>query len=312
MKTRWKLSPYLYILPALALLVAFRLVPIVMSFVISFFEWTLHGSGSFLGLSNYTKLFNDSVFWQSMMNTVWLVLFVVPCSLVFSLIFAVLLNQIKALRGLFRTVYFLPFVTSMVAVSIVWKIIFNEQTGLANKLISIFGISSQKWLAEARGIFDIFFSGFGIQLPSWAGGPSQALFAIIIMTVWKSLGYNTIIYLAGLQNIAKDYYEAAEIDGAGKFKQFFKITLPLVSPTTYYVLMMTTIVTFQAFSQVFLMTGPPKGGPLGSTNLIVYYIFQKGFDAQEMGYASAAALILFIVILGLTIIQKHLEKHVTY
>jgi multiple sugar transport system permease protein len=229
-----------------------------------------------------------------------------------ALIFAVLLNQIKALRGLFRTIYFLPFVTSMVAVSIVWKIIFNEQTGLANRFLGIIGINPQKWLAEARGSFDIFFSSIGINLPDWAGGPSQALFAIIIMTVWKGLGYNTIIYLAGLQNIAKDYYEAAEIDGAGKLKQFYRITLPLVSPTTFYVLMMTTIVTFQAFSQVYLMTGPPKGGPLGTTNLIVYYIFQKGFDAQEMGYASAAALVLFVVILGLTFVQKRLEKHVNY
>jgi multiple sugar transport system permease protein len=310
MKTRWKISPYLYVLPALLLLVAFRLVPIVMSLLISFFQWTLHGTGNFIGLSNYTKLVNDPEFWQSLMNTVWLVVFVVPASLVFSLVFAVLLNQIKAFRGLFRTVYFLPFVTSMVAVSIVWKIIFNEQTGLANKFLGIIGIEPQKWLAEARGIFDIFFSSIGIHLPAWMGGPSQALFAIIIMTVWKGLGYNTIIYLAGLQNIAKDYYEAAEIDGAGKLKQFFKITLPLVSPTTYYVLMMTTIVTFQAFSQVYLMTN--KGGPLGTTNLIVYYIFQKGFDTYEMGYASAAALMLFVVILGLTIIQKRLEKHVNY
>lgn len=310
MKTRWKISPYIYLLPALVLLVAFRLIPIVMSFVISFYEWTLHGTGGFIGLSNYIKLFRDPEFWQSMMNTVWLVIFVVPASLVFSLIFAVLLNQIKALRGLFRTVYFLPFVTSMVAVSIVWKIIFNEQTGLANKFLEVIGLGPQKWLAEARGIFDIFFSGFGITLPRWLGGPSQALFSIIIMTVWKGLGYNTIIYLAGLQNIAKDYYEAAEIDGAGKLKQFFKITLPLVSPTTYYVLMMTTIVTFQAFSQVYLMTN--KGGPLGTTNLIVYYIFTKGFDTHEMGYASAAALALFVVIMTLTFIQKRLEKHVNY
>jgi multiple sugar transport system permease protein len=310
MKTNWKISPYLYLLPALALLVAFRFIPIVMSFVISFFEWTLQGTGDYIGWYNYQKLFQDPEFWQSMLNTMWLVVFVVPASLIFSLIFAVLLNQIKRLRGMFRTIYFLPFVTSMVAVSIVWKIIFNEQTGLANKFIGIFHIAPQKWLAEARGIFDIFFSGLGINLPDWAGGPSQALFAIIIMTVWKSLGYNTIIYLAGLQNISKDYYEAAEIDGANKIRQFFKITLPLVSPTTYYVLMMTTIVTFQAFSQVYLMTN--KGGPLGTTNLIVYYIFTKGFDTHEMGFASAAALVLFAIILSLTIIQRRLEKHVNY
>ncbi len=310
MKTKWKISPYLYVLPAFLLLFAFRLTPIVMSFVISFFKWTIVGTGEFIGFQNYQTMLSDQKFWQSLTNTLWLVVFVVPASIVFSLFFAVLLNQIKALKSLFRIVYFMPFVTSLVAVSIVWKIIFNEQTGLANTFLSWIGMSPQGWLSEARGIFEIFFSGFGIEIPKWMAGPSQALFAIIIMTIWKGLGYNTIIYLAGLQNIPKDYYEAAEIDGAGKMKQFWRITLPLVSPTTYYVLMMTTIVTFQAFAQVYLMTD--KGGPSGTTNLIVYYIYQKGFDAQEMGYASAVALVLFIIILGLTLAQKKLEKHVNY
>lgn len=310
MKTKWKISPYLYLLPAFALLLAFRLGPIVMSFVISFYKWTILGTGDFIGLENYRILMTDEKFWQSLGNSVWLVAFVVPASIVLPLFFAVLLNQIKALKSLFRIVYFMPFVTSLVAVSIVWKIIFNEQTGLANTFLGWIGISPQGWLSEARGIFEIFFSSIGIAIPKWMAGPSQALFAIIIMTIWKGLGYNTIIYLAGLQNIAKEYYEAAEIDGAGKMKQFWRITVPLVSPTTFYVLMMTTIVSFQAFAQVYLMTD--KGGPSGSTNLIVYYIYQKGFDAQEMGYASAVALVLFVIVLGLTLVQKKLEKHVNY
>jgi len=156
----------------------------------------------------------------------------------------------------------------------------------------------------------LLFAKAGTSFPRFLGGPSQALFAIIIMTVWKGLGYNTIIYLSGLQNISKVYYEAAEIDGASKIKQFFKITLPLVSPTTFYVLIMTTIVTFQTFSQVYLMTD--KGGPLNTTKLIVYYIYEKGFDTLEMGYASAVALVLFIIILALTIYQRRLEKYVNY
>ncbi|MDZ4120943.1 MAG: sugar ABC transporter permease [Candidatus Cloacimonadaceae bacterium] len=289
---------------------AFRLTPIVMSFVISFFKWTIVGTGEFIGLENYRVMISDQKFWQSLTNTLWLVVFVVPASIVFSLLFAVLLNQIKAMRSLFRIVYFMPFVTSLVAVSIVWKIIFNEQTGLANSFLGWIGISSQGWLSESRGIFMLLFQDLGMTIPNWMAGPSQALFAIIIMTIWKGLGYNTIIYLAGLQNIPKDYYEAAEIDGANKMKQFWRITVPLVSPTTYYVLMMTTIVTFQAFAQVYLMTD--KGGPSGTTNLIVYYIYQKGFDAQEMGYASAVALVLFVIILALTLAQKKLEKHVNY
>jgi len=281
-----------------------------MSLIIGFFEWEITGSGKFIGVKNYTTMFADKVFWKSITNTLWFVAFVVPASIVFPLFFATLLNQIKKLKSLFRIVYFLPFVTSLVAVSIVWKIIFSEQAGLANSMLGWIGISPQKWLSESTGIFQLLFNNFGVQLPDWLGGPSQALFAIIIMSIWKGLGYNTIIYLAGLQNISKDYYEAADIDGASKTRQFFRLTVPLVSPTTFYVLVMTTIVSFQAFAQIYLMTD--KGGPLDSTKLIVYYIYDRGFDALDMGYASAVALFLFVIVLLLTLLQKRLEKHVNY
>jgi multiple sugar transport system permease protein len=219
----------------------------------------------------------------------------------------------------------------MVAVSIVWKIIFNQGNGLANHFLTLFGMNPLDWLAESRGIFDLIYSGMGFNFKGFVtslaenlnmsynslylilGGPSLALTCIIIVTVWRSVGYNTIIYLAGLQNIPKVYYEAADIDGAGKFRQFFGITLPLISPTTFYVLMMTTITTFQVFSQIYLMTGPPIGGPLGTTKVIVYYIFDKGFgEAQNLSYASAIALVLFVIILALTLLQKKLEKKVHY
>ncbi|MCB5229143.1 MAG: sugar ABC transporter permease [Candidatus Cloacimonetes bacterium] len=310
MKTQWKISPYLYVLPALLLLFLFRTIPVIMSLVIGFFEWEITGSGSFIGVKNYSTMFADEVFWQSITNTIWFVLFVVPASIVFPLLFASLLNQIKRLKSLFRIMYFLPFVTSMVAVSIVWKIIFAEKAGLANTMLGIVGIAPQKWLAESTGIFQLLANTVNLQLPTWMGGPSLALVSIIIVTIWKGLGYNTIIYLAGLQNIPKDYYEAADIDGASKFKQFFKLTIPLVSPTTFYVLLMTTITSFQAFSQVYLMTD--KGGPLNTTKLIVYYIYERGFDALDMGYASAVALFLFIILLLLTILQRRLERHVHY
>ncbi|MDI9528730.1 MAG: sugar ABC transporter permease [Candidatus Cloacimonadota bacterium] len=310
MKTKWKISPYLYLLPALVLLVMFRLLPILMSFGLSFFDLDIKGNGVFIGLANYAEILKDQVFWQSMLNTMWLILFVVPMSIVFPLFFAVMLNQIKWLKSFFRIIYFMPFVTSLVAVSIVWKIIFSEQAGLANNFLEWIGLEPQLWLAEPKGIFTILFSSFGIEIPAWMGGPSLALFSIIIMTVWKGLGYNTIIYLAGLQNISKAYYEAAEIDGATKSKQFWKITIPLISPTTFYVLLMTTIVSFQAFAQVYLMTD--KGGPLNTTKLIVYYIYEKGFDLLDMDYASAVALVLFVMILGLTLLQRRLEKHVNY
>ena len=289
---------------------AFRLIPIVMSFVISFFDWSIQGTGRFIGLENYITMLHDPVFWQSMLNTFWLVIIQVPATIVLSLLFAVLLNRIKYFKSFFRIVYFMPYVTSLVAVSIVWKLMFNSQTGLMNTILGYIGIAPQAWLSESRGIFHLMFSSIGINLPRFLHGPSQALFGIIIMTVWKSLGYNTIIYLAGLQNISKDYYEAAEIDGATKGKQFWHITVPLISPTTFYVLIMTTIVSFQTFAQIYLMTD--KGGPLNTTKLVVYYIYEKGFDMLEMGYASAVALALFILILALTIFQKRVEKHVNY
>lgn len=309
MKTKWKITPYLFLLPALVIVVAFRLIPIVMSFVLSFFDWSLQGTGRFIGLENYATMIHDPVFWQSLGNTFWLVVILVPATIVFSLFFAVLLNQIKYLKSLFRMVYFMPFVTSLVAVSIVWKLMFNEQTGLINTFLGYIGIAPQAWLAEPKGIFLLMFPALE-SLPRFFHGPSQALFAIIIMTVWKGLGYNTIIYLAGLQNISKTYYEAAEMDGASKFRQFWNVTVPLISPTTFYVLIMTTITSFQTFSQIYLMTN--KGGPLNTTKLIVYYIYERGFDLLEMGYASAVALALFVLILTLTIFQRKMEKHVNY
>jgi len=312
-KKKFDFGPYLFILPALVIIFVFRLVPILLSFIVSFFDWSIVGVGKFIGLSNYAKLIYDAEFWQSLLNTFYLVIFVVPISLILSLLFATLLNNIKKMKSFFRSIYFIPTVTSMVAISIVWKLIFNQQTGLANFFLAKIGVGPLGWLAESRGIFLLLLQNFGIEIPHYLGGPSLALFSIIIVTIWKGLGYNTIIYLAGLQNIPHVYYEAADIDGAGKIKQFFKITWPLVSPTTFYVLMMTTIITFQVFSQIYLMTGPPVGGPLGTTKVIVYYLYDKGFgESNDLSYASAIALVLFAIILTLTLFQKRLEKKVHY
>lgn len=313
MKKKIDFGPYLYILPALIIVVAFRLVPIVLSFIVSFFDWSVNGVGDFIGFKNYVYLLKDPEFWQSLVNTFYLVIFIVPISVMLSLLFANLLKNIDKLKGFYRSLYFIPTVTSMVAISIVWKIIFNQQTGLMNMFLGKLGMAPLGWLAESRGIFQLMFEGIGVNLPAALGGPSLALFSIIIMSIWKGLGYNTIIYLAGLQNIPAVYYEAADIDGASKVRQFFKLTLPLISPTTFYVIMMTTITTFQVFSQIYLMTGPPVGGPLGTTKVIVYYLYEKGFgESNDLSYASAIALVLFAIIFSLTMIQKRLEKKVHY
>ena len=173
--------------------------------------------------------------------------------------------------------------------------------GLANHLLTLVGLPPQHWLEEWRGIFEML---LGVELPGILKGPSLALVSVMIMSIWKGLGYNVVIFLAGLQNIPKHYYEAAKIDGANSVQCFFNITLPMLSPTTFYVLIMTTITSFQVFAPVWMMTGPPPGAPLGTTNVLVYHLYDNAFNFSRYGYASAVAFVLFILVLGLTILQK--------
>jgi multiple sugar transport system permease protein len=313
-KRRWwrDLSPFLYLLPAAAIIVIFRLLPILSSFYISFFKWGLV-KGSFLGLGNYAKMFQDPKFWQSLLNTIYFVVGMVPASLGLSLFIAVLLNKKIRAMGVFRTTYFLPVVTSLVAVSMVWKWIYHPEMGLANYFLKLTGINKLLWLSESTGVVQLVLGGLGIQVPDWLGGPSLALYAIIMMSVWKGLGYNIIIFLAGLQNIPEQYYEAARIDGAGARASFWHITWPILSPITFYVLMVTTITTFQVFTQIWMMT-TPQGGPLGTTKVIVFYLYERGFmENFDRGYASAIALILFVILLSLSILQRRVvERRVHY
>ncbi len=309
---RSKLSPLFYLLPALVIIISFRLLPILYSFFVSFFEWKIK-RGGFLCLGQYWALIHDPVFWKSLLNTVYFVIGTVPTSLLLSLFFAVLLNQRIRAMGAYRTTFFLPVITSMVAVSMVWKWIYHPRLGLANFLLGLVGIKPLGWLNEPTGILKLASSGIGLSIPKWLGGPSLALVSIIIMSVWKGLGYNIVLFLAGLQNIPKQLYEAARIDGAGNFCSFRRITWPLLSPTTFFVLLMTTIVSFQVFTQIYLMTGPPVGGPQGTTKVIVYYLYERGFVTFDRGYASAIALVLFVIILSLTLLQRKLvERRVHY
>jgi multiple sugar transport system permease protein len=313
-KRRWRreISPFLYLLPAAAIMVIFRLLPILSSFYISFFKWGLV-KGSFLALGNYAKMFQDPKFWQSLLNTIYFVVGMVPASLGLSLFIAILLNKKIRAMGVFRTTYFLPVVTSLVAVSMVWKWIYHPEMGLANYLLRLTGINKLLWLSESTGVVKLALGGLGIQVPDWLGGPSLALYAIIVMSVWKGLGYNIIIFLAGLQNIPEQYYEAARIDGAGARASFWHITWPILSPITFYVLMVTTITTFQVFTQIWMMT-TPQGGPLGTTKVIVFYLYERGFmEGFDRGYASAIALVLFVILLSLSLLQRRLvERRVHY
>jgi multiple sugar transport system permease protein len=306
--------PYAFLLPAAIIIVLFRLLPIVAALGLSFFDANFGKIRDFVGLAQYERMFSDPLFWRSASNTVWFVVGAVPMSVAASLFFAMLLRRGVRALGFYRTIYFLPVVTSFVAVSMVWKLIFHARFGLANSVLARFGVDPLLWLEEPTGVFQLAAASFGWDLPSWAHGPSLALVCVILVSVWRGIGYNVVIFVAGLQNIPEQYYEAARIDGAGRVGIFRNVTWPLLTPTTFYVVVMTMILSFQVFAPIYLMTGPPVGGPLGTTNVIVYYLFEKGFDAGgNMGYASAVALVLFAVILLLTLLQRRVvEKRVHY
>lgn len=311
-------SAYFYVLPAGAIILLFHVFPVIYSFLLSVFKGTLkHPMREFIGLSNYAELVGDVSFWKAMLNTLFFSVGSVPLGILIALGIAVLLNQKIQGLGIYRTIYYLPVITSIAAVSLVWKWLYDKKAGFFNQVFDMVGISPSAWLQESRGLFEVVFSWININLPTSivffgtefdqvltriAHGPSVALCCIIAMSVWKSLGYNVVIFLAGLQGIPNHLYEAAEIDGANRWQQFKAVTWPLLSPTTFFIFIMSTITSFQVFVQVFMMT--PFGGPDGSTSVVVFYLYEKAFKTFEFGYASAMAYVLFTIIFILTLIQK--------
>jgi len=307
------LTALLYLLPALVILIGFRFIPIVLAVRISLYDWGMAGPRQFLGLGNYLAVIKDPLFYRSLVNTGWYVLFEVPVTIFVSLFVAILLNQQIRGLGIYRTVYYLPVVTSIVAVSVIWKWLYHPDRGVLNYLLSLVGITGTRWLQEPRGIFQLVLGAHSENLPFLLRGPSIALLSLVLMGIWKALGYNIVIFLAGLQNIPQAFYEAAKIDGASRFQTFWKITWPLLSPTTYYVLIMSSIAAFETFSQIWIMTGPPPGGPLGTTKVVMYYFYENAFELWRLGYGAAIAFIAFVIILCLTIFQRvFLEKRVHY
>lgn len=302
-----------YLLPAVAVLAVFRILPIILSVRVSLYDWGMAGPRAFVGLGNYLAVLRDPVFWKALANTGWYLALEVPALLILSLLIAVLLNQRIRALGLYRTVYYLPVVTSIVAVSIVWKWILHPDRGLLNYLLSWIGADGLRWLQDPRGLFQLLLGPAGRDLPYALRGPSIALCALILMGIWKGLGYNIVIFLAGLQNIPRTYYEAARIDGAGRFRLFRSITWPLISPTTYYVLIMSSIIAFETFTQVWIMTGPPTGGPLSTTKVVMYYFYENSFELWRLGYGASIAFLAFLIILVLTVVQRTvLERRVHY
>lgn len=274
----------LFLAPSFIGFAVFTLLPVVASLALSFVDWNLIRSPRYVGLANYREALNDPIFWKVMRNTAYYTAGSVPLGIGLSLGLAVLLN--RKLRGVefLRTLYFLPVVSSTVAVSLVWKWLYEPNFGLINYALSLVGISPIGWLTTT----------------TWA------MPAVIILSVWKGLGHSMVIFLAGLQSIPRQLYEAAEIDGASRWRQFWDITRPLLSPTTFFVLVISIIGSMQVFSQVFVMT---NGGPANSTSTIVYYIYQKGFNEFRMGYASTLSWLLFAVIFAFTLVQLRLQRN---
>jgi multiple sugar transport system permease protein len=312
MRKRTDLSACFLVLPAIIIVAIFRLYPVLQAIRMSLYDWSIAGPLKFVWLKNYFKLFIDPKFYQSLGNTVWYVLGVVPLTIAVSVFAAHLLNQKIRGQGVYRTLYYLPVVTSIVAISVVWKWIFNPDRGILNSALNLIGLDGLKWLNDSRGLFEMLFSGVGLDLSGFLAGPSIALVALIIMSVWHNIGYCIIIALAGMQNIPAQYYEAARLDGAGGWRLFRHITIPVLSPTLFYLVITQSIIAFNTFTPVYVMTQPP-GGPLGTTSLVVYYLYEQSFRLWNLGYANAIAFVLFIVIFLLTQLQKKfIEQRVYY
>lgn len=257
---------------------------VVGGLAISFTEWDILTPPKWVGLGNFREMLTgDSIFAKSMLNTAYYTVGVVPAGTFLSLLAAILMNQGIRGQAVFRTVYFLPSVCSGIAVALLWGWLYNTNFGLVNHLLRGVGLPRVSWLADKR-----------IAMPS-----------IIIMSIWRGLGYNMVLFLAGLQSIPGEYYEAARIDGANRWETFWRITVPLISPTTFFVTILSIIGSFQVFEATYVMT---SGGPAYATYTMVLYIFFKGFQWFQMGYASALAYALFAVILAVTLVQLRYEK----
>lgn len=278
LKRKNTLIAWSFIAPNFIGFLIFTLVPVVFSLILAFMKWDSFSTPEFVGLQNFTRMLSDDIFWLSLKNTFLYTIGVVPLTLVCSLGLAILLNQkIKGVK-FFRTAFFFPYVTSLVAIAVVWSMLFHPTMGPINQFLRV--------VIENP--------------PGWLSSSDWALTAIIIVSVWRGMGYYMILYLAGLQGISKELYEAAAMDGANKWKQFIHITVPALRPTTFFVTIMLVINCFKIFDLVQVMT---DGGPGRATNVLVYQVHSEAFVKFNFGYASAIAMVLFVIVLVITVIQ---------
>lgn len=282
---------YLFLAPALFVLAAFFLLPVAGAFVLSLTDFDIYAlsdpaNARFIGLGNYLDLLRDPLFWKALGNTLYFVLAGSPLSIALALGAALLItNRLARFKALFRTVYFAPVVTTLVAIAVVWRYLYHPRFGLLNWGLGLLGIDPIRWL----------------------GDPTWAMPAIILMAVWKNFGYGVIIFIAGLQNIPAELHEAARLDGAGAWRRFRHITLPMLGPTFLFVSVITVVGYFQLFTEPYVMT---EGGPLDSTLSVVLLLYEQGFRWWNLGYAAAIAVVLFLLILVATLVQLRFDRRV--
>ncbi len=300
---------YVYLLPALTILTVFHILP-------AFYALWISTQGGrvrnfhFVGLDNYIEALQAPEFWGALQNTVFYVVGTVPVTMALSLLVAYLLFQKIRGRGVYRSIYFLPHVISAVASAIVWAWVFNPTGGVANRILELFGLPDQRWLLESDGVFKLMGTSMGIGVPDWAQGPSLALVSVMIFAIWQSLGFDVIIFLAGLTNINPQLYEAGRIDGASGWQLFRYITVPLLGPSIFLISVLSIIGSFQAFNHIFTMNvavNQPLGGPLGTTRTVSIFMFDTLYGQNRAGYATAIAVLLSLIIFALTVFQFRFE-----
>jgi len=283
--------------PSLVVLGAFGVAPLVAAVYMSLFGGK-YGVGPFVGLGNYVEALGSGAFWRSFVVTVYYAAGTIPITMALSFVVAYGLFRIVRGRGLFRTVYFLPYVTSAVAAAMVWRAILNPQFGLANYVLGQLGLAPHNWLLEPRSILYLVSDG---RVPAWAG-PSLALCCVILFEVWHSSGFMIVIFLAGLTAIPRELEEAARIDGASVFQVIRRIILPLLSPTLFFLAIVSAIKAFQAFNSFYALTGDGRG-PVDTTQNMIVYIYSNFYEYQRWGYGTAVATLLCIAIVTLTVLQ---------
>ena len=308
-KSKERALGYAFLAPALLIVGVFELFPIAFGFYISLCDWRL-GCQAIIGADNYLRGVQDPAMWNALLVTATYSLITVPVQLGLGFLIAVFLFQRTRGHELFRMMMFLPYITSTVASAAVWSYIYSPDSGLLNTILRGLGLSGLRWLGEPAGVFALLAQQLGMTLPGWAHGPSLALVSVSIYTTWVFIGYDITIFLAGLVNINGELYEAAKVDGATGWPLLRHITFPLMTPTIFFLLIVTVIGTFKAFNHIFVMTG---GGPSDSTQTASILIFQQLYAFNRYGYAAALSFILFSVILVLTLTQNYVAgKRVVY